>query len=533
MATKKKTVKEVKEVKEKVILTKNDAGGKAYSRSAKESLAQLASTGCLNSTFYASAENQLDKIKELIDTVEPEFIAKLAIYSRKNNYMKDLPAFLCAYLAAKDTNLLKKVFKDVVDNGKMLGNFVQFIRTGVVGRKSLGTVPRNLVRNWINNTSDKYLFSQSVGNTPSLADIIKMVHPKPADEKKNQFYRYLIDGKGINYNMLPEIVQEFESFKKDTSNKVPEIPFQFLTSLELKPEQWAEIAKNSGFQMVRMNLNTFLRHGVFDIKGMTEIIAAKLSDANAIKKARVFPYQLLQAYNSIDEKVPGLIREALNTAMEISIDNVPDLPGKIFLFPDVSGSMKSPVTGYQKGATTTTRCVDVAGLFASAILRKNQDSEVIPFEQSIITHLKLNGKDSVIANAQKLASVGGGGTDCSAPLAELNRRGARGDLIVYISDNESWMDSNHYLSTGTQVEWKKFKTRNPNAKMVCIDLTPNTTTQAKESEDVLNIGGFSDHVFELISLFVKNELNADHWVGEIEKVQLNELNAQNAQKAQI
>jgi len=64
-------------------------------------------------------------------------------------------------------------------------------------------------------------------------------------------------------------------------------------------------------------------------------------------------------------------------------------------------------------------------------------------------------------------------------------------------------------------------------------LTPNTTTQAKESEDVLNIGGFSDHVFELISLFVKNELNADHWVGEIEKVQLNELNAQNAQKAQI
>ena len=299
MASKKKVAKVAKE---KIVLTKNDAGGKAYSRSAKENLSQIASTGCLNQTYYASDKDQLDKIKVLIDRVEPEFIAKLAIYSRKNNFMKDLPAFLTAYLAAKDTDLLKKTFKEVIDNGKMLGNFVQFIRTGVVGRKSLGTAPRNLVRNWINNTSDKYLFSQSVGNTPSLADIIKMVHPKPQDEKKNQFYRYLIDGKNVDFALLPEIVQEFENFKKDTSNKVPEIPFQFLTALQLKPEQWAEIAKNSGFQMIRMNLNTFLRHDVFKIKGMTDLIAAKLSDENAIKKARVFPYQLLQAYNSAIRK---------------------------------------------------------------------------------------------------------------------------------------------------------------------------------------------------------------------------------------
>jgi 60 kDa SS-A/Ro ribonucleoprotein len=265
---------------------------------------------------------------------------------------------------------------------------------------------------------------------------------------------------------------------------------------------------------------------VFDIHGMTETIAAKLMDESGIKRARVFPYQLMQAYNSVSADIPKEIRSALNVAMEIAISNIPEINGKVYVFPDVSGSMSSPVTGYQKGATTATRCIDVAGLISAAILRKNPDAEVIPFENGIINHLKLNGNDPVIENARKLASVGGGGTNCSAPLAELNRRGAKGDLIIYVSDNESWIDTGRWGRNGTETQrqWDIFKKNNPNAKLVCIDITPNTSTQAKESKDILNIGGFSDHVFELIYLFIKDELSADHWVGEIEKIQLTQVN---------
>ena len=66
----------------------------------------------------------------------------------------------------------------------------------------------------------------------------------------------------------------------------------------------------------------------------------------------------------------------------------------------------------------------------------------------------------------------------------------------------------------------KLKSRNPKAKMVCIDIAPYGTTQAKERKDILNIGGFSDTVFDTIAKFVKDELNSDHWVGEIEKIKL-------------
>jgi len=66
--------------------------------------------------------------------------------------------------------------------------------------------------------------------------------------------------------------------------------------------------------MVRMNLNTFARHGVFEIDGIAERIAAKLVDRDAIQRARVFPYQLMVAYQSLERKVPGVIREALQDA---------------------------------------------------------------------------------------------------------------------------------------------------------------------------------------------------------------------------
>jgi 60 kDa SS-A/Ro ribonucleoprotein len=158
-------------------------------------------------------------------------------------------------------------------------------------------------------------------------------------------------------------------------------------------------------------------------------------------KARVFPYQLMVAYATAGARVPPSARDALQDAMEAAISNVPGVRGKVYVFPDVSGSMRSPVTGYRKGSTTAVRCVDVAALVAAAVLRRNPRTEVLPFEQEVVKGLSLNPRDSVMTNAQKLAAVGGGGTSCSAPLALLNRRKAEGDLVVYVSDNQSWVDA--------------------------------------------------------------------------------------------
>ncbi len=501
--------------------TINEAGGTAYKLSPKAALAQYAATGCFNQTFYADAGEQLEKVLELAKELDAEFVAKVAIYAREKGFMKDMPALLVAILSTKDKTLFERTFPRVIDNGKMLRNFVQVMRSGAVGRKSLGSLPKRMVREWFETRKSEQIFKQSVGQSPSFADVLKMVHPKPKDAEKEALYGWFI-GRDVDGDKLPEIVKAFEKFKNGDALEVPNVPFQMLTALPISTKEWTQIALNAKWQMTRMNLNTFQRHGVFQDEEMIKIIAERLRDPSAIKRAKVFPYQLLIAFAtaSNNAEIPREITEALQDAMEIATENVPRFEGKVFVFPDVSGSMSSAVTGYRKGATSAVRCIDVAGLVASAILRKNPTAEVLPFENDVVK-VALNPRDSVMTNAQKLAKIGGG-TNCSAPLAQLNRAKSKGDLVIYVSDNESWMDTNRAWNSGTETmkQWNEFKFRNADAKLVCIDIQPATHTQAKERADILNIGGFSDQVFNLISEFAGGNLTAEHWVGVIEKVEL-------------
>lgn len=496
--------------------TRNSENAPAYAFTPKHALAQYAATGCFSRTFYATAEAQLTKVLELCDAVEPAFVAQVAIYSRKQSFMKDMPALLCAWLSKRDARLHEQVFRRVIDNARMLRNYVQILRSGVVGRKSLGTAPKRLVREWLAQHSTDGLFRADVGQNPSLADIVKMVHPKPADARHQAFYGYLI-GRPYEAGQLPEVIAQFEEFKTGTSQNVPDVPFTMLTALPLKDEHWVEIARNASWQTLRMNLNTFARHGVFSHEGMSRRIAKRLRDPNEVKRARVFPYQLLTAHQNCTAAVPQEVKEALQEAMELATANVPRIAGQVVVCPDVSGSMRSPVTGNRKGATTSVRCVDIAALVAATVVRKNSSAWVLPFEQDVVP-VELSASDSIMANAQKLASVGGGGTNCSAPIRRLNEHKAKADLVIFVSDSESWVDAGRGRGTQLMAEWQRFRQRNPQARMVCLDVQPNQTTQAEERADILNIGGFSDSVFEVVRAFAAGELEVGHWVQTIEAV---------------
>ncbi|MBW8808073.1 MAG: RNA-binding protein, partial [Lysobacter sp.] len=198
----------------------NEAGGLAYARRPESALALYAATGCLNNTFYASAEQQLDHVLRLCAQVEPAFVAKTAIYTRQRGHMKDMPALLLASLTSRDGEAFERAFGRVIDNGRMLRNFVQIVRSGQVGRKSLGSRPKRLVRQWLDRASVDQLLSAAIGNQPSLADVIKMVHPKPADAERAALYAWLL-GKPVDEAALPAKVRAYEAFKRSQSASMP------------------------------------------------------------------------------------------------------------------------------------------------------------------------------------------------------------------------------------------------------------------------------------------------------------------------
>src|SRR5262245_42089430 len=144
----------------------NLAGGKVYALGPREALAQLSVTGCFGDIYYASARNQVDEAKRALSQNTSEFVAKCANYARQRGNMKDMPAFMLAYLAggvggggergdarrARFVELFGELdfgkseryraafasaLPRVIDNGKMLRNFVQVIRSGELGRRSL------------------------------------------------------------------------------------------------------------------------------------------------------------------------------------------------------------------------------------------------------------------------------------------------------------------------------------------------------------------------------------------------------------
>jgi 60 kDa SS-A/Ro ribonucleoprotein len=521
---------------------RNEEGAAAYQLPIKHALAQLAATGCFNGTFYAQADDQLATLQGLVNQVDDNvFLAKLAVYSRERAFLKDMPAALLLVLSKRDRDLFRKVFGRVVDNGRVLRTLFQMVRSGQFGRKSLSYALQRAFQHWLNESSVSRLLAASIGNDPSLRDILRLARPTPSDNARRALFGWLTNkdvAKWAPASMddLPAELRLLDAYRKTESADEQasilagaRLRWDLLADAARGSTAWKAIARQMGPQALRMNLNTLLRHDVLKDRGMVDFVAAKIADAEEIRSSRQFPYQYLAAYLNADDRLPQKIKAALCDATEIACGNVPELPGPVVIGLDVSGSMQSAVTGHRgRGATSKVRCVDVAALFAAAFLRRNPDSVVIPFDDKTY-HAQVDPQDSILSLSARLAKYGGGGTNCSLPLAEAtgtfgNRRFAG---CVLVSDMESWIGTGRHGSTATMTAWRDFVKNQvrlhgseggAGPKLVCIDLQPYTTTQAPDRSDILNVGGFSDAVFRVVGSFLSDD--AGRFVAGVEAVEL-------------
>ena len=480
----------------KYIVTTNRAGGKAVELSAKETLAKYIVTCTFNNTYYATGEEHLDELKSTINSIgDNNFLAKCAIYSRETAGMKDMPAYMLNVIYDRDRALFAKIFNRVIDSGRMLRTFVQVARSPYFKRNISARAMRRVFQEWFDKNSSGWLFSNSLGNDPSFADIIKMTHVKAG--KHQDLFAYFLD-KEYNEAKLPDKLQDYLAWKRDRSRNVPDVNFRLLDSEKLSTEEWTSVLKSCSWNTLRMNLATFSRHNVFDNRHHVAFACEKLESE---MPKNVFPYEVFAAYKMNQDNLP--LANALNNVMEKSVENLPQITGKTVIAIDVSGSM-----GMQMSDKSKMRIVDVAAMFGASLSRKCDDAFVMTFDTGVRTTHK-NSKDSILTFAKKLAA-NGGGTSISSVLEYIKDNKVAFDNLIIISDNESWAERGSFVDGWNRMSNGK--------KLISIDLVPNKYTNAPTNrKNNLCVSGFNDSVWTVIKNFLEK---SENFTCQVDKVVL-------------
>lgn len=447
--------------------TTNLAGGQAYSQSAKSELVSHLLTSMVQDQYYRSADEGLDRLRALIQQVDPIFAAKAAIYARNEAGMRSVSHVVAAEIArlVKGQTWTKDFYNAVVrrpdDITEILAYYIDRYDNRIPNalKKGLGASFEKF---------DRYQLAKYRGekNSVSLVDAVNLTHPRPS-LKNADAIRDLVKG-----DLRQEGTWESE-----------------LSSGKDKAQVWQSLLAENKLGYLALLKN--LRNIAEQAPGSVDLAIERLTDPEAIRRSLVLPFRFAIAIEQLREYPKYQL--ALSQALDISVANIPEFENALVII-DVSGSMGSPVAGNKDLA-----CVKLGSIFGAALARKS-GADVIAFGSSA-EYVNIRPQDSVLTNAEgipRIADRVGHGTNFHSAFQLATSSKRKYDNIILFSDMQAWQRS--YYGTGNVVktsfaEYKKATGANPN--VFSFDLAGYGTLQFPENK-VYALAGFSNKVFDIM-----------------------------------
>jgi 60 kDa SS-A/Ro ribonucleoprotein len=446
--------------------------------------------------------------------------AKMIVYGRTKGFIRIAPITALVVLSTVDLASFQLAFPHVIRTPGDLQDFIQIVR-GSTLRSGLGRGVKRAINQWLNDLSEYHAIKYgSRGQTMSLRDMLRISRPVPLTERSGTLFNYLVKGlhEGNAHSIreqLPQVVAvELLKEAKLPTEQVQlieqgRLPYEVVVGAVNKPSLpvWRSLMEQMPYFALLRNLNTLARQGVLNDAEAVRYVVGRLTNENAIRKSLVLPFRFFTAAEQLDAGVPQNVRDAVRQALEISFDNLETIPGTTLVCPDISGSM-----GHQLSSRGSTRYVDVACLFAAAMLKRAETPIVWPFDTQV-RDIPVSKLDSLVTTTARITQRYGGGTALCAPISRAIAQGTRFDTFIGITDSEEWA-GHGFLS-----EWKRYtRTVNPNAKAFLLQLVSNRGRfVAPESlENVWYFFGWSESVPNFIVSTIRGE-----------KTQLDEVRALN------
>jgi len=521
--------------------TKNEEGYPAYSKDIREEYVQCLLTNTLGNTFYVDKNNLLEKAEALHDQVlrkYPEWGAKALAFARKKGYMRLQPIWGLAKLAGINKEAFLKAFNDVILIPSDLQDFMYLLqreRPGhpdpgreykpwVTGSQG-GRLVKRTVSKWLNDNLSEYwaIKYDGRGREYSLGDIIKTTHPFPKNSTINSIFNYLVTGntmetelkqisgyelfKGL-CDILSEIVKgkgssgkeysEISSFMRKHGTSYEEVvkkiislikehklPHEVVTGAcpNMTPEIWDALVPSMPIFALIRGLNTLDRNGL--LNKHRDLITQKLTNKEIIEKTKILPFRILKAFENVNE--PWL-KDVLRQTIELTFDNIPEVPGKTMILLDVSSSMKKDFLkiGAILGYTLFKKSDALFYLFNTQL----HDSNASKYD-SILTQA-----DRVIRDFNGIRFWRTDGTATNIGIERLIGKKIIVDNIIIITDGQQNSGRSFYSAL---LDYRKKV--NGKTKTFVIDISPyDQALTYRNDPQVYYIYGWNDKVLNFINM---------------------------------
>lgn len=464
--------------------TRNLAGGQAHSQSQKLELISVMLTSFLENQFYRSGDETARRLAQLIDqTVDKEFVAKAALYARREAGMRSVSHLIAGELAhsVKGQEWTKRFFEKIVFRADDVLEILAYC-LAVYGKpipnalkKGLGQALAGL---------DEYQLSKYRRDAAQLkmVDAVNLVHP-PHTEAIRRLVEGTLAPAETWETKLTRAGQEAKSDRDKEARKA---------------QAWVSLirGKKIGYFALLRNLRNILEQA----PELTDEVAKLLQNETLIQRSLVLPFRFRTALDVVENlEIPGGARrkvvKALNVAVDRSLVNVPRFGGRTLVAMDCSGSMLG-------------RPMKVGSLFAS-VLYKTNEADLMLFAGDARFE-RFNPDDATLSIAQRIeAKAQWSGTNFHSIFQRASRAY---DRIIILSDMQAWMG--HWTP---KVEFDRYVQKvGKRPRVFTFDLAGYGSIQFPE-QDVYALAGFSDKALETMR-FLEQDKHA--LVREIESINL-------------
>jgi 60 kDa SS-A/Ro ribonucleoprotein len=489
----------------------NYEGEKSFVITPQLELYSAVVTASLSNQFYEKAGAKLERIIALIAKNKPEFVAKLAVYTRDEMNLRSIPLVLAVELAKlhNGDDLIFRLTQKIVKRADEITELLSYYTLANDRKevKKLNKLSKQIQKGLAQafNTFDEYQFAKYNRDAAvKLKDALFLVHPKAKDEAQQILFDKIVkDALQVPYTWETEL------------SKLGQEQF---TNEELKKAavtaKWEELifSNKVGYMAILRNLRNILEANVS--AAALQKVCDYLGNEKAVANSKQLPFRFLAAYRELKEVKNGRVGRMLEALEQAVMHSAANIKGyddnvKVVIAADVSGSMQKPISAKSKVLN-----YDI-GLMLAMLLQSRC--------QNIITGM-FGDTWKVINLAQKniLANVDefyrregevGYATNGYLVIKDLLDRRHIVDKVLFFTDCQMW---NSKGSENIADLWKQYKKIAPNAKIYLFDLAGYGQMPLNVMrDDVYLIAGWSDKIFDVLSAVDEGE-NAMALINNIE-----------------